>query len=65
MIKVNGDPLEWQDGMTVQGILDAKKFKFPMLIVTIDEEHIPKEHYAATVVPDGTDVKVIHLLSGG
>jgi thiamine biosynthesis protein ThiS len=65
MIKVNGDPLEWRNGMTVQDILDAKKFKFPMLIVTIQGEHIPKEQYAATVVPDGADVKVIHLLSGG
>jgi len=65
MIKVNGDPLDWREGMSVQDILDAKKFKFPMLIVTIQGEHIPKERYAAAVVPDGADVKVIHMLSGG
>jgi len=65
MIKVNGDPLEWRDGMTVQDILDAKKYKFPMLIVTIQGEHVAKEQYAATAVPDGADVKVIHMLSGG
>jgi sulfur carrier protein len=65
MIKVNGDPLEWRKGMTVQDILDAKKYKFPMLIVTIQGEHVTKEQYAATVVSDGADVKVIHMLSGG
>ena len=65
MIRVNGDPLEWREGMTVQDILDAKKFKFPMLIVTIQGEHIPKEQYATAIVPDGADVKVIHMLSGG
>jgi len=65
MIKVNGDPLEWREGMTVQDILDTKKYKFPMLIVTIDEEHVSKEHYAAKKVPDGANVKVIHMLSGG
>ena len=65
MIKVNGDPLEWREGMTVQDILDAKKYKFPMLIVTIQGEHVAKEHYAGTAVPDGADVKVIHMLSGG
>ncbi|MCL1908395.1 MAG: sulfur carrier protein ThiS [Holophagaceae bacterium] len=65
MINVNGDPLEWHGGMTVQGILDIKKFKFPMLIVTVNEEHIPKERYATAFVPDMADVKVIHLLSGG
>jgi len=65
MIKVNGDPLEWREGATVQDILDAKKFKFPMLIVTVQGEHVPKERYSAALVPDGADVKVIHLLSGG
>jgi sulfur carrier protein len=65
MIKVNGDPLEWRDGMSVQDILDAKKYKFPMLIVTIQGKHVTKEQYAATAVPDGADVKVIHMLSGG
>ncbi|MDR0499589.1 MAG: sulfur carrier protein ThiS [Holophagales bacterium] len=65
MIKVNDDPMEWRDGMTIQDILDAKKYKFPMLIVTLGEEHISKEHYSAAKVPDGAIVKVIHLLSGG
>ena len=65
MIQVNGDPMEWRDGMTVQDILDAKKYKFPMLIVNIGETHVSKEHYATTKVPDGAEVKVIHMLSGG
>ena len=65
MINVNGDPLEWRDGMTVQDILDAKKYKFPMLIITVDGEHVPKEQYATAKVPDEANVKVIHMLSGG
>jgi sulfur carrier protein len=65
MIQVNGDPMEWRDGMSVQDILDAKKYKFPLLIVNIGEEHVPKESYASTKVPDGANVKVIHMLSGG
>ena len=65
MINVNDDPLEWRDGMTVQDILNVKKYKFPMLIVTVDGEHVAKEHYAAAKVQDGANVKVIHMLSGG
>ena len=65
MIMVNGSPLEWRDGMTVRDILDAKKYTFPMLIVNIGEMYIPKELYATAEVPDGADVKVIHMLSGG
>ena len=65
MIKVNGDAMDWRDGLSVQDILDFKKYKFPMLIVTVGDSHVPKEQYAATTVPDGAEVKVIHLLSGG
>jgi len=65
MINVNGDPLEWREGMAVQDILDAKKYIFPMLIVTIDGEHVSKEMYSSVKVPDGANVKVIHMLSGG
>ncbi len=65
MIRVNGDPLEWQDSMTVQDVLDAKKYIFPMLIVTVDETMVEKRDYATHPVPDGADVRVIHMLSGG
>ncbi|MDR1842006.1 MAG: sulfur carrier protein ThiS [Holophagales bacterium] len=65
MLKVNGDPLDWRDGMTVQDILDVRKYKFPMLIVTIDGEHVSKEMYSSAKVPDGANVNVIHMLSGG
>jgi thiamine biosynthesis protein ThiS len=65
MINVNGDPMEWRDGMSVQDILDAKKYKFPMLIVNVGDEYIPKESYASAMVSDGASVKVIHMLSGG
>lgn len=65
MIRVNGDPVAWHEGMSVADLLEQMKFKFPMLIVTLGEEHIPKAAYAETPVPDGTEVKVMHLLSGG
>ena len=65
MIRVNEDPLEWYDGMTVMDVLRARNFKFPLLIVTIDGTHVAKKDYAASAVPDGADVKVVHLISGG
>ena len=65
MIKVNGDPLEWKAGMTVRAVLRAKNFRFPMLVISVDGAPVPPEGYDSTAVPDGADVKVIHLLSGG
>ncbi len=65
MIQVNGDPLEWSEGMTVRDILVAKNYTFPLLIVTINDELIACQDYIGALVPEGADVKVVHLMSGG
>jgi sulfur carrier protein len=66
MITVNGDRLEWREGLTVQDILDEKKFTFRMIAVWINGEVVPnRDDYANTPVPDGGEVEVIHMISGG
>ena len=65
MITVNGDTLAWHPGMTVTDILLAKNFKFPLLVIKIDDILVAPKDYQATRVPDGADVNVLHLLSGG
>jgi sulfur carrier protein len=65
MIQVNGDPLEWQDGMTVRDVLTLKRYTFPLLVITIDDDIIDRKHYDTTLIPDGASVKVVHLMSGG
>jgi sulfur carrier protein len=65
MIQVNGDPLAWSAGMTVRDVIQAKNYRFPLLIVSIDDEQVRKDDYATTTVPDGAVVQVLHLISGG
>lgn len=65
MIQVNGDPLEWTDGMTVRDILTLKRFTFPMLVITVNDQVVERRQYDSTQVPDGANVKVVHLMSGG
>jgi sulfur carrier protein len=65
MIQVNGDPLAWTPGLTVRGVLQAKKYNFPMIIVTIDGRRVERAEYESEPIPDGSVVQVIHLLSGG
>ncbi len=65
MLTVNEEPLEYEDGMTVSDILDRKNYIFRMLAVWIDGEFVPRDQYRATKVPDGADVKVIHMIAGG
>jgi sulfur carrier protein len=66
MIKVNGEELSWHEGMTVQDVLDAKNFTFPMVAVWINEEPVQnREKHDSTPVPDGAEVEVVHMISGG
>lgn len=66
MIKVNGEAAVWREGMTVQDVLDYKNFTFRMISVWIDGVAVPdRELYPTTPVPDGSDVEVIHMISGG
>jgi sulfur carrier protein len=65
MIQVNGEPSAWTPDLTVRGLLQARKYLFPLLIVTIDGAQVPRAAYDTTAIPDGAAVQVIHLLSGG
>lgn len=65
MIRVNGDPMAWQEGLTVSEVLTAKKYVFPLLVISINGDLIDRKDYPTTTIPDGADVKVIHMLSGG
>jgi sulfur carrier protein len=66
MIRVNDQfDVEWHPGMTVQDVLDALKFSFRMIVVKVNGDLIRRSAYATTPVPDGADVRAIHLISGG
>lgn len=65
MITVNEEPLDWHLGMTVRDILRQKNYRFPMLVIHVNDILVHKNDYDSTTVPDGAVVKVIHLISGG
>ncbi len=65
MITVNSDPMPYRSGMTVQDILDDRKFIFRMLAVSVNGQVIPRKDYKTTEIPDGAEVQVIHMISGG
>lgn len=65
MIRVNGEPLNWSPGKTVRDVIRERNFRFPLLIVRIDGRLVPRGSYDDTRIPDGAEVDVIHLMSGG
>jgi sulfur carrier protein len=65
MINVNGVPLVWHDGLTVAEILKIRNFIFRMIAVQVNGEPVRRGMYDTAAVPDGADVQVIHMISGG
>jgi sulfur carrier protein len=66
VIRVNNrDEVEWEEGMTVSDLLERMRYTFPHIIVKVDGEVVPREEYPTRTIPDGADVRVIHLIAGG
>jgi len=65
MITVNGRIIEWEEGMTVNRVLEVMNYTFRMLVVKVDDRIIKRDGYASFPIPAGADVKVIHMVAGG
>ena len=66
MIRVNDKfEVEWEEGMTVTELLKRLKFSFPLIIVSVDGELVPKEEYTTREIHDDATVKVLHMTAGG
>ena len=64
-ITVNDSPLDWHEGMTVGDVLEKRRYTFKMLVIKVDGQLVKKDRWVETTIPEGADVKVIHLMSGG
>ena len=65
MIKVNTRDRAWHEGLSIQGLLDEEEFIFKHIIVRVNAVYVPEEDYARTMIADGDDVMVLHLIAGG
>lgn len=54
-----------RERITVQELLDHKKFTFKFLVVKVNGNHIPTTQYDTAMIADGDKVLVMHLISGG
>lgn len=65
MIKLNNKAFPWEEGMTVESLMNQKKFTYSRIIVKINNKHVSEDDYKTTIINDGDDVQMIHLLAGG
>ena len=65
MIIVNGKTVDFIDNETVSGLLKRMKYVFPNVVVKINGELVKRTGFADTIIPDKSEVSVIHMISGG
>ncbi|MBN1234125.1 MAG: sulfur carrier protein ThiS [Candidatus Coatesbacteria bacterium] len=65
MIKVNGNEYEWQENLTVSEMLKNCNYNFPLIIVKVNGELIPRSNYKTQLIPDNAEVEATHLIGGG
>jgi sulfur carrier protein len=66
MIRVNDQvEISWHAGMTVEDVLRACGFTYPLVVVSVNGHVVSREAYEEFVVEDGDEVKALHLVAGG
>ncbi len=53
------------DDATVAGVLAAKRWSFPLIIVRLNGAPVRRDAWADTAVADGDVMEAAHLMSGG
>ena len=53
------------DQLNITELLEKKNFSFKMLVIKVNGKLIKKPEYETTLVKEGDNVMVLHLISGG
>ena len=65
-ITLNFEAHSWpEDRLTVQAIMERKRWSFPLIIVTVNGKPVPRDSWATQEIADGDIVEMHHLISGG
>lgn len=65
MIRVNGEESDWREGMTIADLLREVNGPGRCAVVRINTKYVSRPHFEKTVIPDGSDVFLLPMISGG
>ncbi len=51
--------------LTIRELLTIKKFSFKLLVIKVNGELVRLRDYDSTLIKEGDDVMVLHLITGG
>lgn len=64
-VTINGNVVDWHEGMTVTKAMEIMNYSFKLIVVYIDDNYVPQDEWHKTLIPEGADVKIVHIMSGG
>ena len=66
MVKVNGENVQWEEGMTIKSLLEKCNYVYPLIVVKVNGKVVEdRNEYCSFAINDNDDIKVIHMMSGG
>jgi sulfur carrier protein len=64
-IKLNGNISEFQENLTVKGLLESLKIEPARVAVEVNFKIIKKQDYPNYVLKDGDSVEIVSFVGGG
>ena len=64
-VSVNGDNKQFENGTTVDQMLDMLEIKRQRLAVEYNKEILPRTEYAETLLKEGDSFEIVSLVGGG
>ena len=64
-VKLNGQPIELADGLTLEALLADYRLKKEQVVVEHNYEVPDKAAYGATRVKDGDVIEIVKFMGGG
>ena len=65
MIEVNGKKVEFVKEETITNLLKRMKYSFPLVVVKMNNELVPREKFKEVIVENESKISIIHMISGG
>jgi thiamine biosynthesis protein ThiS len=65
VISVSGRQLPWREGMTVADLIKEMKGSSTYVVVRVNEKVVSRPDFNKTRIPDGAEVLLVPMISGG
>jgi sulfur carrier protein len=64
-IRINGEPADMPDGLTVAGLIEQLKMTGQRLALELNGEVVPRSRWPETLLADGDQTEIVRAIGGG